>query len=165
MVIGDDNMKDLEKVAACFEKDKKKIFTSKEIEKKSKIDAKKVRTLLTKLLKQGKIERVSRGKYRFSEPKKPPSKDSIKRYLKTLEKTCEIAIHELMLTESLVGKEDREEIVYQIAYFARNLIRVRWELDKGPMESIEIDEEVFSRARKIHDWSKFVFEDSQARKK
>ncbi len=158
-------MKDIEKITACFEKDSKKLFTPKEIEKTCKMEAKKVRNLLAKLLKQGKIERVSRGKYRLSEPMKPLSKDSIKRYFKTLEKTCEIAIHELMLTESLVGKEDKEEIEHQIAYFARHLVKVRWELNRGTIDSMEIDEEVFKRARKIHEWSKFVFEDSQARKK
>lgn len=127
------------------------------------MDAKRVQNVLKKLLKQGKVVRISRGRYRH--PQKALSKENVRRYLKTLERTCELAIHELMLTEPMVGKEDRSEIEKQIAYFARHLVSVRWELDRGSLDSIHMDERIFKRAQKIHEWSKFVFERSQLKKK
>ncbi len=171
MVIEGDNTKEEEKIMAKFEKDKDKIFTPKVLEKSCKMDINKVRSVLSKLLKEEKIERVSRGKYRYAKPPKPVkpakplSKDKIERYLKTLEKTCEIAIHELMLTEPLVGKEDKAEIEHQIAYFARYLIKSRWELKHGSKELVDVEEHVFKKARRIHEWSKFVFEKSKTKKK
>ena len=84
---------------------------------------------------------------------------------KTLEKTCAIAIHELMLTEPLVGKKDKVEIEHQIAYFARHMVRAGWELDHGTTDIVDVDEKVFKKAKKIHEWSKYVFEKSLAAKK
>ena len=65
----------------------------------------------------------------------------------------------------VVGKEDNEEIEHQIAYFARHLIKSRWESNKDTPDLEELDVEVFTRASKIHEWSKLVFEDSRARKR
>jgi len=62
-------------------------------------------------------------------------------------------------------KKDKEEIERQIAYFARHLVKARWELNKAAPDLQEVDEEVFLRARRIHEWSKLVFEDSRAGKK
>lgn len=174
MVIEGDNTNQTEKIMAKFEGNEDDIFTPKGLGKACKMDINKVRSILSKLLKEGKIERVSRGKYRYAKPLKPVkppkipkpiSKDKIKRYLKTLEKTCEIAIHELMLTEPLVGKEDKAEIEHQIAYFAKYLIKARWELKHGSKELVDVEEHVFKKARRIHEWSKFVFEKSQTKKK
>ncbi len=171
MVLGDDSTKETEKIYAKFEKNKNKIFTPKVLEKSCRMDINKVRSGLSKLLKEKRIERVSRGKYRYSKPSipakptKPLSKEKIERYLQTLEKTCEIAIHELMLTEPLVGKEDKSEIEHQMAYFARYLIKSRWELKYGPKELIDVDEAIFKKARRIHEWSKYIFDKSQMQKK
>lgn len=171
MVIEGDNTNETEKIMAKFEGNEDDIFTPKGLEKTCKMDINKVRSILSKLLKEKRIERVSRGKYRYAKPRKaakppkPLSKDKIKRYLKTLEKTCEIAIHELMLTEPLVGKEDKEEIEHQIAYFAKYLIKSRWELKHGSKELVDVEEHVFKKARRIHEWSKFVFEKSKTKKK
>lgn len=171
MVLGDDSTKEIEKIYAKFEKKKNKIFTPKVLEKSCRMDINKVRSALSKLLKEKRIVRVSRGKYRYSKPPKPAkptkplSKEKIERYLQTLEKTCEIAIHELMLTEPLVGKEDKSEIEHQMAYFARYLIKSRWELKYGPKELIDVDEAIFKKARRIHEWSKYVFDKSQMQKK
>ncbi|MEE9150771.1 MAG: hypothetical protein V3U20_02940 [Thermoplasmata archaeon] len=174
MVIEGDNTDKTEKITAQFERKKDKIFTPKDLEKVCKVDIDRVRVILSKLLKNKKIVRVSRGKYRYAKPPKRVkpakpsrrlSKDKIKSYLTTLEKTCEIAIHELMLTEPLVGKEDKAEIEHQMAYFARYLIKSRWELKHGSKDLVDVDEKVFNKARRIHEWSKFVFEKSQAKKK
>jgi predicted transcriptional regulator len=158
-------MKEADRIFKIFEKDKSKLFTPKELAKMTGIKPNKIQNILKTLLSEDNIERVSRGKYSFTKPKAQLSKEHLKRYITTLEKTCEIAIHELMLTEPLVGKEDLAEIEHQIAFFARHLIKARWALDKDTSGSVDIDEEVFSRARKIHDWSKFVFEDSFSNKK
>jgi hypothetical protein len=158
-------MKETEKILKIFEKEKEKTFTPKELAKISKIKSDKIGNILKKLTSQKKIEKVARGKYRYLEPKLELSRNHITRYITTLEKTCEIAIHELMLTEPLVGEDDKAEIEHQIAYFARHLIRARWALDRNSIETVDINDEVFMRARKIHDWSKFVFEDSLIKKK
>ncbi len=139
----------------------------------------KVSYVLSKLMDEGKIKRVSRGMYKYATKKqaakkpskKPPkkalpqklSKENIARYLATLEKTCEIAIYELMLTEPFVGTDDKAEIEHQIAYFARHLVRARWALEQEGFDNIEVSEETFRRARKIHEWSKFVFEGRKSR--
>ena len=153
-------MSDYEKIMKLFENNKSKIFSPKDLADESGIAANKVRNILSKLLRKESIVKVSRGKYQHPTPAKVLPKEHIKRYISALEKTCEIAIHELMLTESLVGKKDKAEIEHQIVYFARHLVKARWELDKGPIDSIDINEEIFKRARKIHDWSKMVFEES-----
>lgn len=70
-----------------------------------------------------------------------------------------------MLTEPLVGKKDKTEIEHQIAYFARHLVRARWETDHGTSDILDVDEKVFKKAKKIHEWSKYVFEKSLAEKK
>jgi hypothetical protein len=171
LVIEGDTTKEIEKILAKFEQNRDEIFTPKQLEKACKVNINKVRSALPKLIKDGIIVRVSRGKYRYAKPSIPPkpvkplSKDKIERYLNTLEKTCEIAIHELMLTEALVGNEDKAEIEHQMAYFARYLIKSRWELKYGPKELIDVDEGIFKKARRIHEWSKYVFEKSQAKKK
>jgi hypothetical protein len=171
LVIEGDITKEEEKIMAKFEKNKDKIFTPKGLEKACRMDINKVRSVLSKLLKEKRIVRISRGKYRYTKPPKPVkpakplSKDKIERYLQTLEKTCEIAIHELMLTEPLVGKEDKSEIEHQMAYFARYLIKSRWELKYGSKELVDVDEAIFKKARRIHDWSKYIFEKSQPKKK
>jgi hypothetical protein len=101
---------------------------------------------------------VARGKYRYLEPPEAVSEEEIRRYLKALEKTAEIAIHELMLTEGIVGKEERKEIEHQIAYFARKMVKARWELEHGMKGDIPLEEGAFDRAKKIHQWSKYMFE-------
>ena len=57
-----------------------------------------------------------------------------------------------------MGADDRSEIEHQIAYFARHLVRSRWALEQETFDSVEVSEDTFRRARKIHEWSKFVFE-------
>lgn len=153
------------KIMRCLKNDRDRVFTPKELGTICRMDARRVNNILARLLRQEKVKRVSRGKYRYSQPGEAPSKEQLKRYFTTLEKTCEIAIHELMLTEPLVGKDDRVEVEHQIAYFARHLVKVRWELNKGSLESMDMDEDIFKRARKIHEWSKFVFEQSRVKKK
>ncbi|UCE74065.1 MAG: hypothetical protein JSV56_13765 [Methanomassiliicoccales archaeon] len=165
MVLEGDNTDKTKKILSYFEKNSEKIFTPKDLEKASGLGIKNVRGILQKLLKQEKIIRVSRGKYRYPKAKKTLSKEDAKRYLSALEKTCEIAIHELMLTEPFVGKEERPEIEHQIAYFARYLVKARWELEHGSGELAEMEEAAFKRARKIHEWHKFIFERSLAKKK
>jgi hypothetical protein len=160
-----DNTDDNERILAYFETKADEIFTPKDIEKDCTVSINKVRKILTNLVKQEKIVRVERGKYRYAGPIMDQVDDKVKRYLSTLEKTCAIAIHELMLTEPLVGKSDKTEIEHQIAYFARILVRSRWELDHGTSDSVDIDEKVFKKAKKIHEWSKMVFEKSLAEKK
>jgi hypothetical protein len=176
MVIEDDNMKDTEKILAKFKGNPNKIFAPKDLQEACKVNINGVRSTLTKLMKQKKIIRVSRGKYRYARPSKPVkpakppkplkplSKDKMKRYLNTLEKTCEIAIHELMLTESLVGKDDRKEIEHQIAFFARYLVKARWEAKHGSKELLDVDEAIFKKAKRIHEWSKYVFEKNRGNK-
>jgi hypothetical protein len=154
-----------DRILTYFETNYEDIFTPKDIEKACAVDMYKVRRILTNLVKQEKIERLERGKYRYAGPVMDQVDDKVKRYLSTLEKTCAIAIHELMLTEPLVGKSDKVEIEHQIAYFARILVRSRWELDHGTSDSVDIDEKVFKKAKKIHEWSKMVFEKSLAEKK
>lgn len=158
-------MKEADEILKIFQKEENKTFTPKDLVKKTGMESRKIQNILKKLISQKKIERIARGKYGYMKPKVQITKEHLKRYITTLEKTCEIAIHELMLTEPLVGKEDLAEIEHQIAYFARHLIKARWALDRDTSESIDIDDEVFMRARKIHDWSKFVFEDSLSKKK
>lgn len=171
MVIEGDITNETEKILAHFENNRNEIYTPKELEEICGVDIRRVRNILPKLLGQNEIERVSRGKYRYAKPSKPAkppkplSKDKIERYLTTLERTCEIAIHELMLTEPLVGKEDKAEIEHQIAYFARYLVRSRWDLRHGPKDPVDVDEAVFKKARRIHEWSKYVFEQSLSKKK
>ncbi|UCE39188.1 MAG: type IV toxin-antitoxin system AbiEi family antitoxin domain-containing protein [Thermoplasmata archaeon] len=165
MVIEGDNTDETNRILTFFQSKKDEIFTPKDIAKACAVDIHRVRSILSKLSKQNKIERVERGKYRFAEHVKSKMDDKVKRYLSTLEKTCAIAIHELMLTEPLVGKKDKAEIEHQIAYFARILVRSRWELEHGTSEDFDVDEKVFKRARKIHEWSKMVFEKSLAEKK
>lgn len=163
MVLGGDNTKEQEKILGQFEKNKNKIFTPKELEEICKVKTSKVRSILKKLLDEEKIEKVTRGKYKYAKPAKPPkplSEEKLKRYLTTIEKTCEIAIHELMLTEPLVGEEDRVEIEHQMAFFARHLVKSRWELKHGFREPVDVDDTIFKKARRIHEWSKYVFEKS-----
>ncbi|UCG69891.1 MAG: hypothetical protein JSV09_02390 [Thermoplasmata archaeon] len=166
-------MKETEKILAKFAGNPDKIFTPKDLQKACKVNINRVRRILTKLMKQNKIVRVSRGQYRYAKPSKPSkpakppkplSKDKMNRYLTTLEKTCEIAIHELMLTESLVGKDDKKEIEHQIAYFARYLVKARWEAKHGSKEIVDVDEAIFKKAKRIHEWSKYIFEKSRERK-
>jgi hypothetical protein len=160
-----DRTNEADRILTYFETKAGEIFTPKDIEKDCAVDMYKVRRILTNLVKQEKIERVERGKYRYAGPIMDQVDDKVKRYLSTLEKTCAIAIHELMLTEPLVGKSDKTEIEHQIAYFARILVRSRWELDHGTSDSVDIDEKVFKKAKKIHEWSKMIFEKSLAEKK
>ena len=173
MVLEGDGMKETEKILAKFENNKDEIFTPKDLQKACRVDINRVRSSLTKLMKQNKIIRVSRGKYRYAKPSKPSkpakppkplSKDKMKRYLTTLEKTCEIAIHELMLTEPLVGKDDKKEIEHQIAFFARYLVKARWEIKYGSKELVDVDEAIFKKAKRIHEWSKYIFEKSREKK-
>ena len=159
------NTDDNERILELFRKDKDSIHTPKELEEASGLGKSKVRNALSKLMEQNMIERAERGKYRYAGPTMAEVDDKVKRYLSTLEKTCAIAIHELMLTEPLVGKSDKTEIEHQIAYFARILVRSRWELDHGTSDSVDIDEKVFKKAKKIHEWSKMIFEKSLAEKK
>lgn len=158
-------MDDTETILELLKKDKDSIYTPKELEEKSGLEKNQVRGALSKLIEEEMIERVERGKYRYSGPPLPDMDDKVKRYLSTLEKTCAIAIHELMLTEPLVGKADKAEIEHQIAYFARIMVRSRWELDHGTSDFVDIDEKVFKKAKKIHEWSKMVFEKSLAEKR
>jgi hypothetical protein len=150
-------MDDQKKVLIYFQNRTDKLLAPKDIEKGTRLDTKRVRKTLDALLKDGKIERVSRGKYRYLEPKKQFSYADIERYLKTLEKTCQIAIHELMLTESIAGKDELSEIEHQIAYFARKMVWARWELEYGKGDEIPYDEPTFKRAKKIHEWSQYMF--------
>lgn len=171
-------MNEKERILARFEKEKDRIFTPKWLAKSCRIEPSKVSYVLSKLMDDGKVKRVSRGMYKYATKKKPAkkpskkppkkgkkkalpkklSKENLARYLATLEKTCEIAIYELMLTEPFVGSDDRNEIEHQIAYFARHLVRARWALEQEAFDNVEVTEETFRRARKIHEWSKFVFE-------
>ncbi len=175
-------MNEKERIMARFEKEKDRIFTPKWLAKSCRMEPGKVSYVLSKLMEEGKVKRVSRGMYKYAEKKKaakkptkkpankPPKKgkkkalpmklsmENLARYLATLEKTCEIAIYELMLTEPFVGTDDKTEIEHQIAYFARHLVKARWALEQEAFESVEVTEETFRRARKIHEWSKFVFE-------
>jgi hypothetical protein len=179
-------MNEKERILARFEKEKDRIFTPKWLAKSCRMEPGKVSYVLSKLMDEGKVKRVSRGMYKHAEkkkaakkPSKKPakkpakkspkkgkkkalsmklSKENLARYLATLEKTCEIAIYELMLTEPFVGTDDKTEIEHQIAYFARHLVRSRWALEQEAFENVEVTEETFRRARKIHQWSKFVFE-------
>jgi hypothetical protein len=153
------------KILIYFENRTEKTITPKELEKATKLDSNRVRSAIKKLLSQEKIKRVSRGKYQFLEPKEPLSAADFTRYLQALEKTSEIAIHELMLTESLVNKEDLGEIEHQIAYFARRMVKARWELEHGTGEDFPFDEAAFTRAKKIHQWSQYMFELSKKKKK
>lgn len=153
------------KIMNRFEKNKGTVFTAKELEKICKIDAKTVRNILAKLLRRNKVVRISRGKYRYPKPEMTLSKEQIARYITTLEKTCEIAIYDLMLAEAFVGKDDMAEIEHQIAYFARYLVKVRWESEHGGSDFVDVDDTMFKRAKKIHAWSKFVFERSRTKKK
>lgn len=171
-------MNERERIMARFEKERDRIFTPKWLAKSCRMEPGKVSYVLSKLVDEGKVKRVSRGMYKFAEKRKPTkkpktkpatktperklpaklSKENIARYLATLEKTCEIAIYELMLAEPYVGAEDRAEIEHQIAFFARHLVRARWALEQEAFEGVDVNEETFRRARKIHEWSKFVFE-------
>jgi hypothetical protein len=157
MVLEVDIMDDKKKVLIFFKNRSDKTITPKELEKGTRLDTNRVRKVLGKLLSEGHIERVSRGKYRFLEPEEQYSYEDIIRYLKTLEKTCQIAIHELMLTESIVGKDEISEIEHQIAYFARKLVWARWEQEYGPGDEVPYDEATFKRAKKIHEWSQYMF--------
>ena len=171
-------MNEKERIMARFEREKDRIFTPKWLAKSCRMEPGKVSYVLSKLMEEGKVKRVSRGMYKYAEkkkaakkpskkpakksPKKVPSmklsKENLARYLAPLATTCELAISELMLTEPFVGADDRTEIEHQIAYFARHLVRSRWALEQETFDSVEVSEETFRRARKIHEWSKFVFE-------
>ena len=171
-------MNEKERILARFEKEKDRVFTPKWLAKSCRMEPGKVSYVLSKLMEEGKVKRVSRGMYKFAEkkktakkPSKKPakkapkkalpmklSKENLARYLATLEKTCEIAIYELMLAEPFVGSDDRSEIEHQIAYFARHLVRARWALEQETFDNMDVSEETFMRARRIHEWSKFVFE-------
>lgn len=181
MVIGGGHLNEKERILARFEKEKDRIFTPKWLAKSCRMEPGKVSYILSKLVEEGRIKRVSRGMYSYTAkrksaprtPKKPQknsarkppgkapklSKENRARYLATLEKTCEIAIYELMLAEPFVGVEDRTEIEHQIAYFARHLVQARWMLEQEAFDTVDINEETFTRARRIHEWSKFVFEE------
>jgi hypothetical protein len=165
MVLEGDKTDSTKKIFTIFEKQKDNLFTPKELEKKSKFESRKVRSALNTLISQEKIQRVSRGKYRYLAPLPAPTNEEMKRYLLALEKTCEIAIHELMLTESLVGKDQIGEIEHQIAYFARRMVKARWDLEQGSSEDTAFDEDAFSRAKKIHQWSQYMFELSRKKGK
>jgi hypothetical protein len=153
------------KILIYFENRADKTITPKELEKATKLDSNRVRSTIKKLLSEKKIKRVSRGKYQVVESREPLSDGDFTRYLQALEKTSEIAIHELMLTESLVSKEDVGEIEHQIAYFARRMVKARWELEHGTGEEFPFDEAAFTRAKKIHQWSQYMFELSKKKKK
>lgn len=157
-------MKERDMILARFEKNKDKAFTAGDLKKACQIDIPRVRSVLSRLIKEGRIVRIERGKYRYAVPIELQMDDKIKRYLATLEKTCAIAIHELMLTEPLVSKKEKSEIEHQIAYFARILVKSRWELEHGTMDTVDVDETIFRKAKKIHEWSKYVFEQSLASK-
>jgi predicted transcriptional regulator of viral defense system len=133
MVLEVDIMDDKKKVLIFFKNRSDKTITPKELEKGTRLDTNRVRKVLGKLLSEGHIERVSRGKYRFLEPEEQYSYEDIIRYLKTLEKTC------------------------QIAYFARKLVWARWEQEYGPGDEVPYDEATFKRAKKIHEWSQYMF--------
>jgi hypothetical protein len=165
VVLEGDNTDINKKILTIFEKKKDNIFTPAELAKKSKLNSKRTRSAINSLLSQNKIERVSRGKYRLVKPISIPTPKEFKRYLKTLEKTCEIAIHELMLTESLVDESQIPEIEHQIAYFARRLVKARWDLKQGTLDDTSFDEAAFLRAKKIHQWSQYMFELTRKKEK
>lgn len=165
MVLEGDSTDSTKKILIYFENRQEKTITPKQLEKATKLDSSRVRSTLKKLLSQKKIKRVSRGKYQYMEPREPLSEADFTRYLQALEKTSEIAIHELMLTESLVSGEELAEIEHQIAYFARRMVKARWELEHGTGEDFPFDEAAFTRAKKIHQWSQYMFELSKKKKK
>jgi len=165
MVLEGESLDDTKKIMIYFENRPEQIISPKELERSTMLSQSRVRSIITKLLSQEKIIRISRGKYRFLAPVEHVSEEEIRRYLKALEKTAEIAIHELILTESIVGEEERKEIEHQIAYFARKLVKAKWELDHGLSGEIPLEEGVFSRANKIHQWSKYMFELSRKKRK
>lgn len=150
-------MDDLDKISKFFEENKEKDFAPKDIVKATKLSRNAVYKALGKLTKEGKIIKVTKGRYRHQES---DLQDRIKnvRYLNTIGKTCEIAIHELMIAESLLDEEEsRVEIEHQVAYFARPLVKVLWELEQETYRRIKVDEHLFDRAEKIHEWSNYVF--------
>jgi hypothetical protein len=165
MVLRDGPMDNEKKILIYFENRPEKLISPKELEKATKLESRKVRSALNKLLSRDCIVRVERGKYRYLEPVEQVSEEEVRRYLKALEKTSEIAIHELMLTESIVGEEEKKEIEHQIAYFAKKLVKARWELEHGLSGDIPLDEGAFSRANKIHQWSKYMFELSRKKRR
>jgi hypothetical protein len=165
MVLEGESLDDTKKIMIYFENRPENIISPKELEKSTKLSQNRVRSAITKLLSQERIIRVARGKYRFLAEVEHVSEDDVIRYLKALEKTAEIAIHELMLTESIVGEEERKEIEHQIAYFARKLVKAKWELEHGLSGEIPLDEDAFSRANKIHQWSKYMFQLSRKKRK
>ncbi len=158
-------MDDVKKIRIYFENRPDQAITPKELEKATKLSNNQVRAALNKLLSEELIIRVARGKYRYLEPPEAVSEEEIRRYLKALEKTAEIAIHELMLTESIVDEEEAREIEHQIAYFARKMVKARWELEHGMKGDIPLEEGTFDRAKKIHQWSKYMFELSRKKNK
>ena len=165
MVLEGESLDDTKKIMIYFENRPEQIISPKELERSTTLSQSRVRSTITKLLSKEQIIRVSRGKYRFLPPVEHVSEDEIRRYLKALEKTAEIAIHELILTESIVGEEERKEIEHQIAYFARRMVKARWELEHGTGEDFPFDEAAFTRAKKIHQWSQYMFELSRKKKK
>jgi hypothetical protein len=165
LVLEGDNTDATKKILIYFENRTDKTISPKEIEKATKLDSKKVQSALKKLLTQNKITRISRGKYRYLPPRVPLSEADYTRYLQALEKTAEIAIHELMLTESLVNEDELAEVEHQIAYFARRMVKARWELEHGSGEDFPFDEAAFTRAKKIHQWSQYMFELAKKKKK
>lgn len=165
MVLEGDTTDAAKKILIYFENRTEKTITPKELEKATKLDSNKVRSAIKKLLSQNKIKRVARGKYQVVESREPLSEADLTRYLQALEKTSEIAIHELMLTESLVSEKELAEIEHQIAYFARRMVKARWELEHGTGEEFPFDEAAFNRAKKIHKWSLYMFDLAKKKKK
>jgi hypothetical protein len=153
-------MDDELKVLACFKDDVDVILSPKALARKCEMNPGKIQRLLSSLLAQEKIERVSKGRYRLLQTMKTAPDSRLARLVKAVEKTSEIAIHELMLAEPLVGPEDRKEIEHQIAYFARHLVRIRWEMEHGG-GLVEVDNDLFERARRIHEWTRMVHEKSK----
>ncbi len=150
-------MDNLDKISKLFEEGKEKEFAPKDITKATKLSKNAVYKALSILTKEGKIIKVAKGRYRYQES---DLQDQIRtfRYLNTIGKTCEIAIHELMIAESLLNEEESKvEIEHQVAYFARHLVKALWELEQETYRMIEVDEHLFERAEKIHEWSNYVF--------
>jgi Fe2+ or Zn2+ uptake regulation protein len=150
-------MNNLDKITKLFEESKDKEFAPKDVAKTTKLSKSAVYKALSRLTEEGIIVKVAKGRYRFQES---DLQDQIRnaRYLNTIGKTCEIAIHELMIAESLLNEEEsKAEIEHQLAYFARHLVKVLWELEQETYRMIKVDEHLFERAEKIHEWSNYVF--------
>jgi sugar-specific transcriptional regulator TrmB len=151
-------MDKMEKVSRLFNNNENADFSPKEVATATELPVTSVYKVLKKLVEDGEIEKVKRGRYKQIDKKPKAITDNL-HYLNTIGKTCEIAIHELIIAESLLkDEENTTEIEHQIAYFARYLVKVLWELEQETYKIIDVDKNLFNRAEKIHEWTNMVFE-------